>query len=65
MGKDILGFPVPNEPYGFCGRLLTILGFDGRGGKSSTVTNRNVTASQIWVENKPKTLLWLSEAKNQ
>ena len=28
-----------------------ILGFDGRGGKSSTVTNRNVTASQIWVEN--------------
>ena len=42
-----------------------ILGFGGRGVKSSTVTTRHVTASQNWVENKPKPLLWRSEAKNQ
>ena len=42
-----------------------ILGFGGRGGKSSTVTTRHITASQNWVENKPKTLLCHSEAKNQ
>ena len=27
------------------------------GGKSSTVTTRHLTASQNWIENKPKTLL--------
>ena len=36
-----------------------------RGSQSSTVTNRHVTASQNWVQNKPKTLLWHSEANNQ
>ena len=34
-----------------------ILGFGGRGGESSTVTTRHLTASQNWIENKPKTLL--------
>ena len=42
-----------------------ILDLAGRGGKSSTVTSRHVTASQNWVANKPKTLLLHSEAKNQ
>ena len=42
-----------------------ILAFGGRGDKSSTVTTRHVTASHNWVENKPKTLLWHSEAKIQ
>ena len=41
-----------------------ILGFGGRGGKSSTVTTRHVTASQNWVENKPTTVQWYTEAKN-
>ena len=41
-----------------------MLGFGGRGGSSSTVTTRHVTASQNWVENKPKTLLWHLDAKN-
>ena len=42
-----------------------ILDSGGRGGKSSTVTTRHVTASQNWVQNKPKILLWHSDAKNQ
>ena len=41
-----------------------ILDLGGRGGKSSTVTTRHVTASQNGVQNKPKTILWHSEAKN-
>ena len=40
-----------------------ILGFGGRLGKSSTETTRHVTASQNCVGNKPKTLLWHSEAR--
>ena len=46
-------------------KISDILDLGGGGGKSSTVTNRYITASQNWVENKPKTLLWHSEAKNQ
>ena len=46
-------------------RILTFLALGGKGGKSSTVTTRHVTASQNWVENKPRTLPWHSEAKNQ
>ena len=46
-------------------RILTFLDLGGMGGKSSTVTTRHVTASQNWVEIKPKTLLCHSEAKNQ
>ena len=42
-------------------RILTFLDLGGRRGKSSTVTTRHVTASQNWVANKPKTLLWHSE----
>ena len=44
-------------------RIRIFLDFGGRGGKSTTVATRHVTASQNWVENKPKTLLWHSEAK--
>ena len=33
--------------------------------ESITVTTRHVTASQNWVGNKPKILLWHSQAKNQ
>ena len=46
-------------------RILTFLHLWGRGGKSSTVTTRHVTASQNWVQNKPKVLLWHSHANNQ
>ena len=46
-------------------QILIFLDLRGRGDKSSTVTTRHVTSSQNWVENKPKTLLWRSEAKNQ
>ena len=46
-------------------RILTFLDLGGMEGKSSTVTTRHVTASQNWVEIKPKTLLCHSEAKNQ
>ena len=42
-----------------------ILDLGARGGKSSTVTTRHVTASQNWVGNKPKILPWHAEAKNQ
>ena len=45
--------------------ILTFLDFGGRVDKSSTVTTRHITASQNWIENKPKTLLWHSESKNQ
>ena len=41
-----------------------ILGFGGRGGKSSTVTTRHVTASKNGVENKPNTQLWHPVAMN-
>ena len=43
--------------------ILIFLDLGCRGGKSSTVTTRRVTASQNWVENKIKTPLWHSEAK--
>ena len=45
--------------------ILLFLDLGGRGGKSSTVTTTHVTASQNWVPNKPKTLLWHSEPRNQ
>ena len=35
-------------------RIVTFLDLGGRGGKSSTMTTRHVTASQNWVQNKPK-----------
>ena len=44
-------------------RILSFLDLRGKGDKSSTVTTRHVTASQNWFENKPKTILWHSEAK--
>ena len=44
---------------------MTFLDLVGSGGKSSTVTTKDVTASQNWVENDSKTLVWHSEAKNQ
>ena len=46
-------------------RILTFLDLGGKGGNSSTVTTRHVTVSQVWVENKPKTLLWHSQARNR
>ena len=46
-------------------RVLTFLDLGGRGGKSSTVATSHVTDSHNWVENKPKTILWHSESKNQ
>ena len=46
-------------------QILTFLDLGGKGGKSSTVTTRHVTASQNWFENKPKTILWHSEAKKK
>ena len=45
-------------------RILTFLYLGGRGDKSSTATTRHVTASQNWVENKPTTVQWYTEAKN-
>ena len=47
------------------GRILTFLALGGRGGKSSTMITKHVTASQNWVENKTRTLLWHSETKDQ
>ena len=44
-------------------RILTLSHFGGRGGKSSTVTTTHVIASQKWVEDKPKTILWQSDGK--
>ena len=46
-------------------RILTFWIGGGRGGTSITVTTRHVTASQNWVQNKPKILLWHSDTKNQ
>ena len=36
-------------------RILIFLDLGSRGGKSNTVTTRDVRASENWVENKPKT----------
>jgi len=45
-------------------QILTVLDLGGRGG-NPVVTTRHVTASQNWVQNKPKILLWHSDARNQ
>ena len=62
---DLWGFVTIKSCYYGWKHEFRHSGFGGRGGKSSTVTTSHVTASQNWVGNKPQTLLWHSEAKNQ
>ena len=67
--RQISMFFIDNKISVFCilyeNMNSNILDLGGRRGKSSTVTTtRHVTASQNWVENKAKTLLWHSDAKN-
>ena len=50
-------------------QILTFLDLGGRIAKSSTVTNRHVTASQNWVQNNPRpychtVALWCKESVN-
>ena len=44
--------------------ILTFLDL-GLGEVNPVLTTKHVRASQKWFENKPKTLLWHSEANNQ